>query len=115
MSTTFPGGVDSYSTKVDNTTYVDAADVNNLQDAVVAIETALLTAPNPNSLDYLSKSRADTAAGVKRLRRWLPSKLASLFIVKSGPRVYTARHRERPMRSDSAKGREPKRTTPDDG
>jgi hypothetical protein len=40
MSTNFPGtGIDSYTTKVDNSDSVLAAHVNNLQDAVVALET----------------------------------------------------------------------------
>lgn len=53
----FPGAVDSYSVKVDNVTDVMAAHVNDLQDAVVAIETAVIAqAPNPNLL-YHSLSR----------------------------------------------------------
>ena len=41
MPTGFPTtSIDSYSTKVNNVDTVAAADVNNLQDAVVAIETA---------------------------------------------------------------------------
>lgn len=39
MSTTFPTSIDSYSTKVDGVDDVLASHVNNLQDAVVAIET----------------------------------------------------------------------------
>src|SRR5262245_30938372 len=50
MSTNFPGSVDSYSTKVDTVTDVVAADVNNLQDAVVAIETLLLQRYEKNLL-----------------------------------------------------------------
>lgn len=51
MSTLFPGAVDSFSTKVDSVTNVMAADVNNLQDSVVAIETAVIAqSPNPNLL-----------------------------------------------------------------
>jgi len=43
MTTTYPGAIDSYSVKVDNVDDVMAAHVNNLQDAVVACETALGT------------------------------------------------------------------------
>lgn len=38
MSTTFPGVFDSYSLKADNVDIVQAAHVNNLQDAIVALE-----------------------------------------------------------------------------
>jgi hypothetical protein len=41
MATNYPAALDSYSTKVDNVTDVLAAHVNDLQDAVVAIETEL--------------------------------------------------------------------------
>jgi hypothetical protein len=38
MPTSFPGTVDTYTVKVDNVSDVLAADINNLQDAVVAIQ-----------------------------------------------------------------------------
>jgi len=38
MSTNFPSSLDSYSTKVDNTDDVMAADINNVQDAIAALE-----------------------------------------------------------------------------
>jgi hypothetical protein len=38
MPTLFPGAVDTYTTKIDSVTDVMAADINNLQDAVVAIQ-----------------------------------------------------------------------------
>ena len=41
MTTTFPAAVDSYSVKVDGVTEVLAAHVNDLQDAVVAIQNSL--------------------------------------------------------------------------
>jgi len=51
MPTDFPGAVDSFSTKVDGVDDVMAVDVNDLQDAVVAIEEFVIaTAPNPNLL-----------------------------------------------------------------
>lgn len=43
MSTNFPTSLDSYTTKVDAVDDVLAAHVNDLQDAVVAVETALAT------------------------------------------------------------------------
>lgn len=51
MSTNFPGAVDSYTVKVDGVDDVMASHVNNLQDAVVAIETVVIAqSPNPNLL-----------------------------------------------------------------
>lgn len=41
MATNFPSSLDSYATNVDGVDIVTAADINNLQDAVVAIETAV--------------------------------------------------------------------------
>lgn len=41
MPTSYPGSLDSYTNKVDGTSDVLAADINNLQDAVVAIQTRL--------------------------------------------------------------------------
>lgn len=58
MSTNFPGALDSYSTKVDNVDIIEANHINNLQDAVVAIETGLYGgssfpgSPVPNQLYY---------------------------------------------------------------
>jgi hypothetical protein len=46
MPSNYPGAIDSYSTKVNNIDDVDASHVNNLQDAVVAIETELGTNPS---------------------------------------------------------------------
>lgn len=45
MSTNYPGALDSYADKVDGVDTVSAAHVNDLQDAVEAIETALGTNP----------------------------------------------------------------------
>ncbi len=39
MSTLYPGGIDSFDTRVDGVTDVMAADVNDLQDAMVAVQT----------------------------------------------------------------------------
>ena len=41
MSTDYPGAIDSFDTHVDNVDDVMAADVNDLNDAVVATQTAL--------------------------------------------------------------------------
>ena len=41
MSTSYPTGLDSYTTKTDAVDDVLAAHVNNLQDAIVAVETKL--------------------------------------------------------------------------
>ncbi len=41
MSTDYPGAIDSFDTHVDNVDDVMAADVNDLNDAMVAVQTAL--------------------------------------------------------------------------
>lgn len=41
MPTSYPGGFDSYTNKVDGFTDVLAGDINNLQDAMVAVQTRL--------------------------------------------------------------------------
>jgi hypothetical protein len=45
MSTDYPGALDSYTTKTDGVDDVLASHINDLQDAVVAIETELGTQP----------------------------------------------------------------------
>ena len=45
MSTDYPGAIDSFDTHVDNVDDVMAADVNDLNDAVVAIQTELGAQP----------------------------------------------------------------------
>jgi len=45
MSTSYPEAIDQFTTKTDGVSVVAAADINDLQDAVVAIQTAL--GPNP--------------------------------------------------------------------
>lgn len=61
----FPTSVDTFSTKIDNVNTILAADVNSLQTAVVAIETALLTPPVPNTLGYVTLGQAETITAVK--------------------------------------------------
>lgn len=53
MPTSYPGSADSFTNKVDGTSDVLAADINNLQDAVAAIQTRL----------GLSSSGANITAG----------------------------------------------------
>jgi hypothetical protein len=52
MPSTYPTTLDSYSTKTDGVDDVMAEDVNNLQDAVVAIETELGTNPVTDWTDW---------------------------------------------------------------
>ena len=47
---TYPSGIASFSTKVDGTSTVVAADPNNIQAEVVAIETIIGTNPNQSAL-----------------------------------------------------------------
>jgi hypothetical protein len=58
MSTNFPGSLDSYVTKSDNTDDVLAVHVNNLQDAVEAIEVKVggTSSAVNTSLDYFLKN-----------------------------------------------------------
>lgn len=69
MSTDYPGALDSFTTWVDGVDTVTAAQVNNLQDSVLAVETALGTDPAGSAasvgaalLDRVSKS-GDTMSG----------------------------------------------------
>lgn len=41
MTTTYPGAIDAFSTKVDGTDFVMAAHVNNIQDGLMAAQTAI--------------------------------------------------------------------------
>lgn len=55
MATDFPGAIDSFSTKTDEVTDVMAADVNDLQDAVEAIETELGSDPAGTAADVKTR------------------------------------------------------------
>lgn len=62
MSTNYPGGIDSYSTHSDATNeVVHASTINNLQDAVVALETTLGT--NPQGAAATVSARIAAAGG----------------------------------------------------
>jgi len=50
MPTSFPGAIDSYTTKTDGVTDVLAADTNNLQDAMVAVQNRIGTTAAPTFL-----------------------------------------------------------------
>lgn len=61
----FPGSLDSYTTKTDNVDYVLAAHVNSLQSAIVAIETELGTDPAGTVTDVKTRlSKAISGAGM---------------------------------------------------
>lgn len=62
MSTSYPGAIDSYTTKTDGVDSVMAADVNNLQDAVVAVQTQL-GANFDRELKYTTIADATIASG----------------------------------------------------
>jgi hypothetical protein len=55
MSTSYPGGLDSYATKVDGVDDVMASHINNPQDAIVAIETELGADPAGAFTDVVSR------------------------------------------------------------
>ena len=50
MATSFPGAIDSYTTKTDGVTDVLAADTNNLQDAMVAVQNRIGATATPTFL-----------------------------------------------------------------
>lgn len=62
MPTNYPTSIDSYTTKIDGVSDVLAADTNNLQDAIVAIETRVGTTASPN---FVSTTGNQTVAGIK--------------------------------------------------
>lgn len=70
MATSYPGAIDSYTTKTDGVSTVAAADINDVQDAIVAVETALGTNPFDTYPDVKSsiaarlKKSGDTMTGV---------------------------------------------------
>lgn len=41
MPTNFPGSIDNYTSKTNNVDTIDASHINNLQDAMVAVQTAI--------------------------------------------------------------------------
>ena len=51
MASSYPGALDSFTAKVDNVDDVLAAHVNDLQNAVVAVETELGTNPAGTETD----------------------------------------------------------------
>jgi len=55
MATDYPGDIDSFAVKTDNVTDVMAADVNDLQDAVEAIETELGSDPAGSAADVKTR------------------------------------------------------------
>lgn len=90
MSTSFPGALDSFSVKVDNVTTVTAADVNNLQDAVLAIETAIGLNANAfnNYVITPSVATSDLTVAIKTLAGNDPS-AADPVSFRVGNSVYT--------------------------
>lgn len=53
MSTNFPTSLDTWPLIVDNTTRIDAAYINNIQDAIEALEAKIGVTSDPtNTLDY---------------------------------------------------------------
>lgn len=64
MATNYPTSLDSYSTKVNSVDTVEASHVNNLQDAVVAVETELgAGASRPTATATASTIARRNAAG----------------------------------------------------
>jgi hypothetical protein len=55
MSTSYPGGLDSYTTKIDGVDDVMASHINNPQDAIEAIEAELGTDPAGSFTDVVTR------------------------------------------------------------
>lgn len=65
MATNYPGSLDSYTTKQDNIDTVSASHINDLQDAVVALETKVGADSSAvtTSIDYLLKNTSSVDPG----------------------------------------------------
>ena len=74
MSTDYPGAIDSFDTLVDNVDDVMAADVNDLNDAVVATQTALAVSGWSTWTPTVTQSGA-VAATVTRARYKIVNKI----------------------------------------
>ena len=74
MSTDYPGAIDSFDTHVDNVDDVMAADVNDLNDAVVATQTALAVSGWSTWTPTVTQSGA-VAATVTRARYKIVNKI----------------------------------------
>lgn len=64
MPTAFPNALDSYTTKLDGVSDVLAADTNNLQDAMVAVQTRIGTTAAPN---FVTLATTQTITGNKTI------------------------------------------------
>lgn len=80
MATTFPTTVDSFATNVDGVSIVTAADMNNVQDAITALETFVGVNPAPT---YLNTALA-------LVRRAADGDIAAQDIVAVGQLISTA-------------------------
>lgn len=83
MSTTYPGAVDSYDTKVDNVDDVMAADINNPQDAIEALEQTL----GPSGNVSLCEGRLTLATGVPVTTTDQTAKTTVYFTPYKGNRI----------------------------
>lgn len=80
MATTFPTAVDSFATNIDGVSVVTAADMNNVQDAIVALEAFVGLNPPP---DYLNTFNA-------LVRRAADGDIAAQDIIAVGQLISTA-------------------------
>lgn len=90
MPTSFPGAVDTYTLKVDSVSDVLAADINNLQDAVVAIQNRVGITATPT---FVTLSTLQTIAGNKTftgttLFNGPSTRAVNLFIGQSETIIY---------------------------
>ena len=67
MPTAYPASIDSYSTKLDGVSDVLAADINNLQDAVVALQNRVGTTAGPTFLPRAGGTMTGTLVSSTRV------------------------------------------------
>jgi len=96
MATNYPGTIDSPTTKTDNVDNVMAADINNVQDAVVALETkvGIDSSAITTSLDYKVNNFFATGRKVYLYENTAPTGWSivavtdSVLAVKGGTNAY---------------------------
>jgi hypothetical protein len=91
VSTSYPTGLDSFSEKTDNVDHVNAADVNNLQDAIAAVEAELGVNPSSSAATVTARlSALDSTVAAKLVAASNLSDLASASTARTNLGLGTA-------------------------
>lgn len=77
MATAYPGGIDSFANNTDGVDIVLAADMNNVQDAITALENAL--AANPNTISDTSTPPVASPASVAAYLKMVAYQLKAII------------------------------------